>query len=160
MLQIFMASGCVSRMYCSISRMARLCRVKSPSFCRDTVEAASSGRHHAMPFPARYRHLCRITAQGPDRRGGLAAPAIKCASWPLGEPPAGDLGKDMKGNPGAERTGAWVQSSSPVDHRGASSPHHPASLRSQGLGHRARLPIKVGTNAPRDPGTHRKLRHL
>lgn len=42
MLQIFTESGYVSRMCCSISRMARLCRVNSPSFCRDTMEAAVS----------------------------------------------------------------------------------------------------------------------
>lgn len=41
MSHIFMVSGYVSRMYCSISRMARLCRVNSPSFCRDTRGAAS-----------------------------------------------------------------------------------------------------------------------
>lgn len=76
MLQSFMASGCVSRMYCSISRMARLCRVKSPSFCRDTVGATNSGHCHARPFPARPHPLCHPTAQGPERCSGLAAPAI------------------------------------------------------------------------------------
>lgn len=75
MLQSFMASGCVSRMYCSISRMARLCRVKSPSFCRDTVGATNSGHCHARPFPARSHPLCHPTAQGPERCSGLAAPA-------------------------------------------------------------------------------------
>lgn len=42
MLHVFTESEKVSRMYCSISRMARLCRVNSPSFCRgDTSRALS-----------------------------------------------------------------------------------------------------------------------
>lgn len=42
MLHIFTASGYVSRMCCSISRMARVCKVNSPSFCGDTAGVAIS----------------------------------------------------------------------------------------------------------------------
>lgn len=51
MLQIFTASGYVSRMYCSISRMARLCRVNSPSFCRTERDAAVSQPLACRPLP-------------------------------------------------------------------------------------------------------------
>lgn len=66
MVQTFTASGYVSRMYCSISRMARPCRVNSPSFCRDTTgrgifyETGTPG-----PLPTLY--LC---SHGPRPRNG------------------------------------------------------------------------------------------
>lgn len=47
MSQTFTASGYVSRMYCSISRMARPCSVNSPSFCRDR----GGGGHLSQGLP-------------------------------------------------------------------------------------------------------------
>lgn len=66
MLQIFTASGYVSRMYCSISRMARLCRVNSPSFCRTGRDAARPQPPSCQPLPrpAGPRPTAQEAAQG------------------------------------------------------------------------------------------------
>lgn len=102
MLQIFTASGYVSRMCCSISRMARVCRVNSPSFCRDTTGQHLLGqRTPASPlgilFPLSH------TAQGPEgtkaprpQHCRCTSPGPRCPHWPLGSAPSGNLGKDLK----------------------------------------------------------------
>lgn len=96
MVQTFTASGYVSRMYCSISRMARPCRVNSPSFCRDTTgrgifyETGTPG-----PLPTLY--LCshglrprngeRSTRPSPHRLS--PTPINRHPRWPPAEPLVG-----------------------------------------------------------------------
>lgn len=104
MLQIFTASGYVSRMCCSISRMARVCRVNSPSFCRDTMGQQSlRPPAHQLPllgilFPLQPHSPRPRKHKDPDAlsTAGIPAPANGCPQWPLSRAPTGNLGKDLK----------------------------------------------------------------
>lgn len=75
MSHVFMVSGYVSLMYCSISRMARLCRVNSPSFCGDTrgKRALRPPARRALPPLLSTPSPLQPTAQNPERRKGLAS---------------------------------------------------------------------------------------
>lgn len=103
--QTFTASGCVSRMYCSISRMARQCRVNSPSFCRTESQAASSeATARRGPFPLIPPFPLQGTAQVwmPLVLQASPTPANRCPCWPLGRASGREnLGKDLRGNRGS-----------------------------------------------------------
>lgn len=98
MLQIFTASGYVSRMYCSISRMARLCRVNSPSFCRTEQDAAVSQPLACRPLPRPVGPRPRKPSRAGRPSHCRFPPADRCPRWPLGRPARQEnLGQDQKG---------------------------------------------------------------
>lgn len=89
MLQIFTASGYVSRMYCSISRMARLCRVNSPSFCRAEREVATSEPLASQGLPTQQAHGPRSCRGGsPHTAGFHQSPPAGVHAGPWAEPQA------------------------------------------------------------------------
>lgn len=111
MSHTFTASGYVSRMYCSISRMARLCRVNSPSFCRDRT----GGGHLSLKLLAHQilsrLSKCPLQSCSPRPRKAqrwtphtlpvFTNPATGQPRWPLGRASSREnLGKDLKGTQG------------------------------------------------------------